>query len=560
MNKYPKYVYPKPIPVKNRKWPDNQLEKAPAWCSVDLRDGNQALPIPMTPEKKLRYFKMLFDIGFKEIEVGFPSASQDDFDFTRKLIAENHVPKGVRISVLTQARKHLIDRTVESLAGVKEAIIHCYVATSDLHGSIVFDKNREDVKKMSVEGTRMIVKAIEKAGLKNIAYEFSPEEFTDTDIDFAIEICEAVKEAWGKSEKNNFILNLPATVERRPPYQYADMIEYFIGKYKYMDETTISVHAHNDQGCAVASTEMALLAGADRVEGTLFGHGERTGNVDLVTLALNIHSRGIRTNLNFSDLNSIVKVVESASGIPVHQRHPYAGELVFTAFSGSHQDAIRKGLNSKKKAEDLFHLGWKVPYLHIDPADVGRKYERLIRINSQSGKGGAVFILEQDFGFRPPKEMHPEIGDAVQAYADKKKKEITSDELLDVFKKEFIDIKGPYGLDGFHIISERNRGETVRAKISVTINGTKCEIEGEGNGPVSATVHALKTRNDVIGFIINDFSEQSMGQTADATAVAYVSVKRNSDGKIFYGVGIHSNIEQAALRAVFAALNKAASN
>ncbi len=558
MNKNPKYEYPKPIPVKNRKWPDSQLKKAPVWCSVDLRDGNQALPIPMTPEKKLKYFNTLANIGFKEIEVGFPSASQDDFDFTRKLITDNLIPKGVRISVLTQARKHLIDRTIESLAGVREAIIHCYVATSDLHGRIVFDKSHEDVKKMSVEGTKLIVKAIEKAGLKNIAYEFSPEEFTDTDIDFAIEICEAVKEAWGKSDKHSFILNLPATVERRPPYQYADMIEYFIDKYKYMDETTISVHAHNDQGCAVASTEMALLAGAERVEGTLFGHGERTGNVDIVTLALNIHSRGIKTNLDFSDMNSIVKIVENASCIPVHQRHPYAGELVFTAFSGSHQDAIRKGLNSRKKAEEFFHLGWKVPYLHIDPADIGRKYERLIRINSQSGKGGAVFILEQDFGFRPPKEMHPEIGDAMQAYADKKKKEITSEELYDIFRKNFIDVKGPYGLDEFHIISEEKSGENVCAKLSVTINGSKRVIEGEGNGPVSAAVHALKKHKDVIDFIINDFSEQSMGQTADATAVAYVSVKRSSDGKIFYGVGVHSNIEQAALRAVFAALNRAA--
>ena len=562
MNRYPKYEYPRSVPVKSRKWPDSQLKKAPIWCSVDLRDGNQALPVPMTPEKKHRYFKMLADIGFKEIEVGFPSASQDDFDFTRKLIQENLIPKGVRISVLTQARKNLIDRTVESLAGVKDAIIHCYVATSDLHGNIVFDKTREDVKKMSVEGTRMIVKAIEKAGLKNIAYEFSPEEFTDTDIDFAVEICEAVKEAWGKCEKHNFILNLPATVERRPPYQYADMIEYFIGKYKYMKETTVSVHAHNDQGCAVAATEMSLLAGADRVEGTLFGHGERTGNVDIVTLALNIHSRGIKTGLDFSDMNMIVKTVEGASGLPVHQRHPYAGELVFTAFSGSHQDAIRKGLSagSRKKAEEIFHLAWKVPYLHIDPADIGRKYERLIRINSQSGKGGVVFILEQDFGYRPPKEMHPEIGAAVQAYADKKKKEITSDELNEIFKKSFIDVKGPYALDDFHIVSELNRGETVCANISVTINGSKRELTGEGNGPVSAAVKALKTQKDVIEFIINDFSEQSMGQSADATAVAYVSVKRGSDGKIFYGVGIHSNIEQAALRAVFSALNRAALN
>ncbi|HRR29447.1 MAG TPA: 2-isopropylmalate synthase, partial [Victivallales bacterium] len=380
-----KYSYPSRIPIKNRHWPDNIITKSPTWCSVDLRDGNQALPIPMTPERKISYFKMLCSIGFKEIEIGFPSASQDDYDFTRLLIEKKKIPDDIRISVLTQAREHLVAKTVQALKGVKEAILHCYVAASDLHAQLVFNKKREEVMEMSVKGTELVIKYLEAENmLKNISYEFSPEEFTDSDLDFVISLSEAVYETWRSKSKKQFILNLPATVERRPPYQYADMIEYFISKYKYSKDTIISVHAHNDQGCAVAATEMALLAGAQRVEGTLFGHGERTGNVDIVTLSLNLHSRGINTGLNFKNMNSIVKVVEESSGIPVHPRHPYAGSLVFTAFSGSHQDAIRKGLAQKEKAREIFGISWKIPYLHIDPADIGRKYEKIIKINSQS--------------------------------------------------------------------------------------------------------------------------------------------------------------------------------
>lgn len=561
MGKYPKYKYPEAIPLKGRKWPEKKLTKSPIWCSVDLRDGNQALPVPMNPKKKLLYFDLLTKIGFREIEVGFPSASMDDFDFVRELIIGDHIPDGVRISVLTQARKHLIEKTVESLKGVRKGIVHCYVATSDLHGRVVFNKSREDVKKMAVDGSNMIVNCLEKAGMRNnIGYEFSPEEFTDSDLDFVIDICESVKEAWGKSRKGDFILNLPATVERRPPYQYADMIEYFCKKYRYHDETTISVHAHNDQGCAVAATEMALLAGAERVEGTLFGHGERTGNLDIVILALNLYSRGLETGLDFSDMNSIVDIVESVSCIPVHQRHPYAGELVFTAFSGSHQDAIRKGMDSRRQSEEIFHIGWKVPYLHINPADIGRKYERLIRINSQSGKGGAVYVLEHDFGFRPPKEMHPEIGEVIQRLADEKRDEISSDELFEAFTRNFIEVKGPYILEKFSQVSAQDEEKKIRVRLWLSLNGLKVEIQGEGNGPISAAVHALKSRDDIIDFSLEDFVEQSLGHSADATAVAYVSVRRSSDGRIFYGVGEHSNIDQAAMRAVFAALNRAAIN
>jgi 2-isopropylmalate synthase len=559
MNKYPKYKYPEPVPIKKRKWPDKILEEEPVWCSVDLRDGNQALPVPMSPEKKLEYFKMLAKIGFKEIEVGFPSASKDDFDFVRQLIEGKHIPADVRISVLTQARQHLIEKTVESLKGVNKAILHCYVATSDLHGQLVFNNDRPKVKEMAIEGTRMVIDALEKAGLREkVAYEFSPEEFTDSDLDFVLDICKEIKEIWGPSKKSDFILNLPATVERRPPYQYADMIEYFCAKYPYMKESSISLHAHNDQGCAVAASEMALMAGANRVEGTIFGHGERTGNLDISTLALNLHSRGINISLDFSDMQSIVRLVEEVSNIPVHPRHPYAGQLVFTAFSGSHQDAIRKGIDSKKKAMEIFHQSWKVPYLHIDPADIGRNYEKLIRINSQSGKGGVAYVLESEFGIYPPKAMQPEIGKAVQKLAETKGDEINSQELLDIFIENFINIKGPYALKKFtRKQHEESSMELVSVKLSIEIDGENLELESSGNGPISAAVHAIKESKKFVEFKLDDFVEQSLGHDADATAIAFVGIRRASDNRLIYGAGRHSNIDMAAMFAIFAALNRA---
>ena len=400
----PKYTSPEAIKITNRQWPDRVLNTPPVWASVDLRDGNQALPIPMNPQQKLEYFKMLCEIGFKEIEISFPSASEDDFNFVRMLIEGNLIPDDVRISVLTQAREHLIKRTIESLSGLKgKAILHCYVATSDLHSKFVLGDNREHIMELAVQGTRLIREGLAAAGLaEQVSYEFSPEEFTDSDLDFVVDLCCKVKEEWGAATPETFILNLPATVERRPAYQYADMIELFCQKYPYMAETRVSLHAHNDQGCAVAATEMALLAGATRVEGTIFGHGERTGNLDISVLALNLESRGITTGLSFKNLPEIVRIVERNSGIEVHPRHPYAGALAFTAFSGSHQDAIRKGLEKREEISSYFHQGWKVPYLHLDPADVGRQYERLIRINSQSGKGGVVYVLEHEFGIFPP--------------------------------------------------------------------------------------------------------------------------------------------------------------
>lgn len=557
---YPKYVRPDRIPLDHRDWIDRDVEKAPVWCSVDLRDGNQALPMPMNPEKKLEYFKLLCDVGFKEIEVAFPAASQDDFNFVRRLIEGKLIPADVRISVLTQARENLIKRTVESLKGHNNSLLHLYVATSDLHSRIVFGKSHDEVIKMAVDGTKLVIKYLKEAGLwGKVAYEFSPEEFTDSDLDFVVELCKQVKEAWGPSKKSDFILNLPQTVERRAPFHYADMIEYFIKHYPYMDETTVSIHTHNDQGCAVASSEMTLQAGAERVEGTLLGHGERTGNLDIMILALNLKSRGIDPELNLTDISRIVRVIEKATGIEVHERHPYAGALAFTAFSGSHQDAIRKGLESHEQAQEMFHMGWKIPYLHIDPADIGRKYERLIRINSQSGKGGVTYVLEHEFGIYPPKSMQPLIGAAVQKYADAHEGELNEEELLDIFNKEFVNITGVFALKSFsRIVPPANavNDGSIYVHLEFNYDCEPVELEGRGNGPISACVDALRNSSRW-DFILEDFSERTLGTNADAEALAFVGIRRKSDNTIFYGAGRHSNIDQAAILALFSALNKA---
>jgi 2-isopropylmalate synthase len=558
MSNFNKYKPMPKVPIVNRTWPDKEITSAPTWTSVDLRDGNQSLPIPMNPEKKLAYFKMLLEIGFKEIEVGFPSASQDDYDFVRKLIEENLIPDDVKISVLTQAREHLIAKTVESLKGVKKAIIHCYVATSDLHGRFVFNNEREEVEKMAIAGTQMVKDMVAAAGMTDIiSYEFSPEEFTDSDLDFTIELCKKVKEVWGPAAKEDFILNLPATVERRSPNQYADMIEYFIQKYPYMDETSISLHAHNDQGCAVAATELALLAGANRVEGTIFGHGERTGNLDIMILAMNLFSRGIETGLDFSNLDHIVSVVEDCSGIDVHVRHPYAGQLVFTAFSGSHQDAIRKGMERSPEIQNFFEQGWKMPYLHIDPADVGRQYEKLIRINSQSGKGGIVYILEKEFGIYPPKVMHPEIGQIVQTYIDQKGGEIDSAELRKIFDDNFVNIVGPYAYSNYARDILEQHGDSIGVSFTWINGDVETKLKGVGNGPISAVYNALSQDKLLPEFSLEDFSERSLGNDADAKAIAFVGIRLKGEKRLIHGVGIHSNIDRAAIAALISALNRA---
>lgn len=438
MSVYPKYPVSEPVAIEDRIWPSRRIHQPPVWVPVDLRDGNQAFARPMNVETKIRYFQMLVDIGFKEIEVGFPAASCDEFNFVRRLIEEKRIPADVRIVVFTAARQDLIERTVASIAGVVRAVVHCYIATSDLHRQFVFGKSEEEIITMAVSGTRMIREAVVAAGLtERVGYEFSPEEFSDSRMDFIVRLADAVKAAWGACDRRDFIFNLPATVERRPPYEYADMIESFCRRCKERGQMTVSVHTHNDQGCAVAAAEMAVLAGADRVEGTLCGHGERTGNMDLITFALNLQSRGIAPGVDFSHLPEIVRFIESVSQIATYPRTPYTGELVFTAFSGTHQDAIRKGFRRRAEISECFECQWKMPYLHIDPADIGRSYDGLIRINSQSGKGGVAFILESVYGMEVPRELQAPLGRAVQRRAEETGRELSPSEILCIFEEEF---------------------------------------------------------------------------------------------------------------------------
>ncbi len=552
----PKYAYPAGIDLPERKWPSKIISRSPTWCSVDLRDGNQALPNPLSPEKKLEYFQLLCEIGFKEIEVAFPSASQDDFDFTRRLIEENHIPADVFIMGLVQCREQLIERTFEAFKGAPRAIVHVYIATSELHMRQVFNLDRKKTLAAAVKSIKQVRALADSMPDNDIRLQFSPEEFTDTDPGFSLEICEAVFDAWGKATAEKpLILNLPATVERRPPNQYADLIEWFCGKFTRRDKVLISLHSHNDQGMAVAATELSLLAGADRVEGTLFGHGERTGNVDLVTLANNLQSRGIDTGLDFSILERISETVQRLTGMPIYYRQPYAGEYVFTAFSGSHQDAIRKGLKQLDSAANTFGMGWKVPYLHIDPSDLGREFERLIRINSQSGKGGVAWVLEQEYGLELPKAMHPELGRAVQAYSDSVGREITSAEVFAVFEKNFVNPQGSYKLISYWPRPDEDDPTFVHGEILLEVNGERKTIRANGNGPISAFVHGLRESLGLTGFAIDDYDEQAVGKGADATAYCYVPL-RLDDGRIIFGAGTDTNIDQAAVKAIISGINR----
>jgi len=554
-NNVPKYVAPQPIDLPERQWPGRNIQTSPLWCSVDLRDGNQALPNPLDPNQKLEYFKLLCDIGFKHIEVAFPSAGRDDFEFTRRLVEQGHIPDDVFIMGLTQCRKHLIDKTFEALAGIPRAIVHAYCATSDLHMQQVFDLSRKQTIEMVRSAVGQIRDLADSMGDSDIRFEFSPEEFTDTDIDFALEVSQVAFEQWGKATAEKpMILNLPATVERRPPNHYADMIEMFIRDFPNRDKVLISLHAHNDQGMAVAATELALQAGGDRVEGTLFGHGERTGNVDLVTLANNLYSRGIDTHLDFSQLNKVAQTVERLTEMPIYYRQPYSGQYAFTAFSGSHQDAIRKGMHRLNEAPDKFGAQWKVPYLHVDPNDLGREFERLIRINSQSGKGGVAWVLEQDHGLQVPKAMQMELGTAVQKYSDEAGREISSQEVLDIFQKEFVQPDGPYSLVGYWPRPDDVNPTLVHGEIRVTVNGEPKTVLADGNGPISAFVHGL-AQLGAGGFEVDDYHEQAIGKGADAYAVAYVPLKLCDNG-ILFGVGQDTNITQAAVRAIIAGLNR----
>ena len=548
MSNYPKYRYPEPIPIKNRQWPDRIITAPPIWASVDLRDGNQALPEPMSPEHKLEYFNMLLGIGFKEIEVSFPSASADDHDFVRMLIDRNLIPDDVRISVLTQARRHLIDKTIESLRGVRSAIAHCYVPTSDLHGRFVFNCDHKQVMQMAIDGTRMVREAIEREGLTGkVTYEFSPEEFTDSDLDFVVELCCAVKEEWGAATPESFILNLPATVERRPPNQYADMIELFCRKYPYLAETTVSLHAHNDQGCAVAATELALLAGATRVEGTIFGHGERTGNLDISVLALNLESRGVKTGLNFSNMPEICDTYERMTRMHIYERTPYAGQLVFAAFSGSHQDAIAKGMAYRKERGE--HR-WTCPYIPIDPHDIGRTYDAdVIRINSQSGKGGIGFVLEQNYGYNLPPKMREALGYKVKSVSDHSHKELSAGEVLHIFEENYLNRVKPLSVVEAHFAQVNG----ITATVTLDLNGQRKVITSVGNGRLDAVANAIQSATGM-DFHLETYSEHSLDEGSTSRAASYVGLMWG-DNTVTWGAGTDTDIIVAGIKALVSAIN-----
>jgi 2-isopropylmalate synthase len=539
-----------PVSLPDRQWPNRTITRPPVWCSVDLRDGNQSLIEPMGLDRKMRMFDALLGMGFREIEVGFPSASQTDFDFVRYLIDNRKIPDGVTIQVLTQSREELIRRTFESLRGVKSAIVHLYNSTSELQRRVVFKLDRAGIIDIAVKGATLIHRLERELGMEDvIRHEYSPESFTGTELDFAKEICEAVIDCYNPTPQKKLILNLPATVEMSTPNVHADQIEWFCRNIKNRDCLTISLHPHNDRGCAVAATELGLLAGADRVEGTLFGNGERTGNVDLVTLALNLYSQGVDPGLDCSNINDLVRMAEYCNQLPVHPRHPYAGELVFTAFSGSHQDAINKGFKAMAASNAPL---WEVPYLPIDPMDLGRSYEAVIRINSQSGKGGIAYILEKEHGIELPRRLQIEFSKVVQAIADGEGVELPAERLWSAFEAEYLDGNGRYGFVS-HSASSDHGHQDVVAKI--TVDGHLKTILGHGTGPVDGFVDAMRKESG-LAFDVADYREHAIGMGANAAAVAYVELRLVNGGNIF-GVGIDKNIVTASLKAVLSGVNRA---
>ncbi|MCX7820466.1 MAG: 2-isopropylmalate synthase [Brevinematales bacterium] len=554
MMNYKKYKpFPK-IQMENREWPDKVITKAPIWCSVDLRDGNQALAVPMGVHEKMEFFNLLLEIGFKEIEVGFPSASETEYRFMRTLVEKNLIPDDVKIQVLTQSRKHLIEKTFESLEGVKTAIVHLYNSTSTLQRKVVFKTDKRGVIEIAQEGASLIKELESKLKGTKIIKEYSPESFTGTELDFAVEVCEAVMDIWKPTTENKMIINLPATVEMAMPNIYADQIEWFIKHLKNRESVIISIHAHNDRGTSVAASELALLAGADRIEGTLFGNGERTGNADILTIALNMFSQGIDPQLDFSNINKVVEVYERCTRMKVHPRHPYAGELVYTAFSGSHQDAIRKGLNYYEVEKPEY---WEVPYLPIDPADVGRQYEPIIRINSQSGKGGVAFIMEHYFGFKLPKEMQPEFSQLVQKVTDRTGKELKPEEIFDLFKKEYLERKSPVKLLKYRIEEDQNlskKENNVSIFSTLEIDGKEIETKGIGNGPIDAFFHSLQNAG-LSRYKFVTYEEHALSEGSDSKAVSYICLE-NGNGEKSFGVGIDANITTASLNAIISAINR----
>jgi len=532
----------------DRAWPERKIERAPVWCSVDLRDGNQALAVPMGIEAKLKMFELLSEIGFKEIEVGFPSASEIEYRFLRKLIEEDRIPEDITIQVLTPARRHLIEKSFEALAGVKKAIVHLYNSTSTLQREVVFQKDREEIKAIAVAGAELMGELREKSGLAGIRFEYSPESFTGTEPEYALEVCRAVMEVWKPTPADPVILNLPATVEMATPNVYADQIEWFGRRLPDRDSVLISIHTHNDRGTAVAAAELALLAGGDRVEGTLFGNGERTGNLDIVTMALNLFSQGVDPGLDFSDIERVREIYSRVTGMEVHPRHPYAGELVFTAFSGSHQDAISKGIKARREGDP-----WAVPYLPIDPGDIGRSYERIIRINSQSGKGGVGYVMEAEFGFRLPRELRVEFSRRIQEITDRTGRELSPAELGDNFRREYLERTGPYSLKKCRFAGDEKGMTEVEAKIAA--RGREISFISRGNGPIDAFVRGMREAAG-LDFTVASYSEHDIDHSGSAAAAAaYISIQ-DSAGRTAFGAGVDTNISLASIKAILSALNR----
>lgn len=539
----------------DRTWPDQTITTAPVWCSVDLRDGNQALPQPMSVEEKLEFFDLLCRVGFKQIEVGFPSAADTEFNFLRRLIDENRIPEDVTIQVLVQTREHLIRRTFEAIAGAKRAIVHIYNSTSPLQRRVTFsDASREQIRDIAIEGAKLVKELVPTIPQTEVILQYSPESFSDTELDFALECCNGVIAVWEPTPEKKMIVNLPDTVQWATPNIHADMIEWMCRHLDRRESLIVSLHTHNDRGTGTAATELGLMAGADRVEGTLFGNGERTGNLDIVNVALNMNSHGIETGLDFSDLTRLREVYERVTRMTVGERHPYAGELVFTAFSGSHQDAIKKGLDRREKeVKENPDIPWGVPYLTIDPQDIGRSYEAIIRINSQSGKGGIAYILDREHGLDLPKTMHPQVGKRIYDLADELGRELTADEIRDAFHRLFANVELPLSVKDYELVHHTVERGQVACTATIVLYGEEKKIHGLGNGPINSFVHAMESVG-MKDFKVTDYRSHAVRGGSDASAAAYVQVQHD-DGRILWGCGIDPSIEMAGLKALVTAWN-----
>ena len=553
MLNYKRYRKNPVVNYPEREWPNKEIEKAPIWCSVDLRDGNQALIDPMVVNEKIEFFQFLVNMGFKEIEIGFPAASQIEFDFLRQLVDRKLIPDDVRVQVLTQCREELLDRTFEAIEGIKQAVVHIYNSTSTLQRDVVFNMDREHITEIAIKGTRMVKERAEKFPGK-IILEYSPESFTGTELDYALDICNAVINEWNPTPDAPMILNLPSTVEMNTPNVYADQIEWMIKHIDKRESVIVSVHPHNDRGTGTASAELALLAGADRVEGTLFGNGERTGNVDILNIAYNMFSQGINPELNIEKINDIIEIYERCCKIPIHPRHPYAGKLVFTAFSGSHQDAINKGVKAMRERGSEY---WQVPYLPIDPADIGREYEPIVRINSQSGKGGVAFVMDTYFGYKLPKAMHKEFASVIQAISEKQG-EVSPDQIMASFTEEYLEKKEPIHFKKLNVTDLSGETESAfdtKVLVTYTDHGEEKQFEAIGNGPIDAVQRGIAHELD-IKIKVLDYEEHALQSGAASKAAAYIHLLDSNTGHVNYGVVVSSNITRASVRAIFSAINR----